>query len=188
MLYESLWTKRKRKYKLKSESVLLSALLLSYLDVFCANFEFSNFSLFFWFSGSLNLSKIMFLMSWILQKCPEMIWNEFGKLHFLMIFCPKKSQNFADFERYLHRARNDRFEHLDMQSKLKQHKQRRKNTQTSNDRADFSNFKFWGVKITKMSFNWKFKTSPALTPYYSLSMDEICSTSHFEQKEKENTN
>ena len=71
-----------------------------------------------------------------------------------------------------------------MQSKLKQHKQRRKNTGISNDLTDFSNFKFRRAKIVKMSFNLKFKTSPALTPYYSLSMDEICSTSHFEQKEK----
>ena len=38
----------------------------------------------------------------------------------------------------------------------------------SNDRRDFSNSTFRGVKIPKMSFFVKFKTSSGLTPYYSI--------------------
>ena len=53
-----------------------------------------------------------------------------------------------------------------------------KNSTESNDRRDFSNSTFRGVKIFKMSFFVKFKTSSGLTPYYSISIQEICSTSH----------
>ena len=35
-----------------------------------------------------------------------------------------------------------------------------------------------------MSFFVKFKTSSGLTPYYSIGIQEICSTSHLEEKQK----
>ena len=74
----------------------------------------------------------------------------------------------VDLERYFHLARNNRFEVWDLQSKLKYYQEWRKNTTSPNDHIDFSNFKFWGVEFAKMSVNWKIKTSPALTPYYSF--------------------
>ena len=55
-----------------------------------------------------------------------------------------------------------------MESTLKQHKESKKNTAKPNERSDFSDSTFWGAKITKSWFFEKFKTSPALTPYYSI--------------------
>ena len=87
---------------------------------------------------------------------------------FFYDFLRQKSQKNADLERYFHLARNNRFEVWDLQSKLKYYQEWRKNTTSPNDYIDFSNFKFWGVEFVKMSVNWKIKTSPALTPYYSF--------------------
>ena len=42
------------------------------------------------------------------------------------------------------------------------------NIEKLNEWTDFSESTFWPPKITKMSFNWKFKTSSGLPPYYSI--------------------
>ena len=62
------------------------------------------------------------------------------------------------------------------------HEGGRKNTTRPNDFIDFSNSTFRGAKISKMSFSENFKTSPALTPYYSRGIQEICSTSQLKGK------